>query len=113
MPIIQETWHTQFHTWGFGEPIHPDWDADKVVEIIITDPPFALFDGTGHLHSIRPHRNGHPYPQRRLWWLVHPQRLSGLRLTGRRVQGGFRARVLSPGAVERSAVGRLYHELCG
>ena len=66
VPAIANTWNTQFGTWGFGNPIHPQWDADKVVEIIITDPPFALFGGTGTYHIS--HRNRAPHPQRRLWW---------------------------------------------
>ena len=65
VPAIVDTWNTQFGTWGFGDPIHPEWDADKVVEIIITDSPFALFGGTGTYHIS--HRNGTPHPQRRLW----------------------------------------------
>jgi hypothetical protein len=66
VPLILETWHTQFHTWGFG-PIHPAWDRDKVVEIFITDPPFALFGGTG-TYTISAAGKGNPYPERRLWW---------------------------------------------
>jgi hypothetical protein len=66
VPLILETWHTQFHTWGFS-PIHPAWDRDKVVEIFITDPPFALFGGTG-TYTISASENGNPYPDRRLWW---------------------------------------------
>jgi len=66
VPIIQETWHTQFHTWGFG-PIHPAWDGDKAVEIFITDPPFALFDGMG-TYTISVSGEDSPYPERRLWW---------------------------------------------
>jgi hypothetical protein len=67
MPLIVETWQTQFHDWGFG-PIHPDWDPDKVVEIYVTAPPFALFDGTG-TYTSSVYRDGRPYPERRLWWL--------------------------------------------
>jgi hypothetical protein len=66
VPTIVETWHTQFNAWGFG-PIHPDWDADKVVEIYITYSPFALFGGTG-IYTISRHPDGSPYPERRLWW---------------------------------------------
>jgi len=66
VPIIVDTWNTQFHTWGFA-PIHPDWDPDKVVEIIITDPPFALFDGTGTYTRLIG-ADGLPYPERRIWW---------------------------------------------
>jgi hypothetical protein len=64
--MIADTWNTQFHTWGFG-PIHPDWDPDKFVEIIITDPPFALFDGTGTYTRLIG-ADGRPYPERRIWW---------------------------------------------
>jgi hypothetical protein len=67
LPLIVETWHTQFHAWGFG-PIHPDWDPDKVVEIFVTAPPFALFDGTG-TYTSSVYADGRPYPERRLWWL--------------------------------------------
>ncbi len=66
VPTIVETWHTQFHTWGY-DPIHPDWDADKVVEIYITYPPFALFGGTG-IYTASYNPDGSPYPERRLWW---------------------------------------------
>ena len=68
VPIIQETWHTQMHVWGFGEPIHPEWDVDKIVEIIITTPPFALSDGTGS-YTVFAHTDGRNYTERRLWWL--------------------------------------------
>lgn len=66
VPIILETWHTQFHTWGFG-PIHPDWDRDNVVEIYVTAPPFALFDGTG-TYTVYAYEADTPHPERRLWW---------------------------------------------
>lgn len=66
VPIIINTWNTQFHAWGFGAPLHPDWDRDGIVEIFITDERFALFDGTGTYHRSK--LNGQPYPQRRLWW---------------------------------------------
>jgi hypothetical protein len=66
IPIIADTWHTQVEAWGFG-PLHPDWDPDRVVEVIITDPPYALFDGTGtYSRSVNP--DGGLYPQRRIWW---------------------------------------------
>jgi hypothetical protein len=67
VPIIIDTWHTQFQVWGFGDAIHPDWDLDKVVEIFVTDSPFALFDGIGTYHSST-YKDGRRYPQRRLWW---------------------------------------------
>jgi hypothetical protein len=67
VPIIQETWQTQMHEWGFGEPIHPEWDADKVVEIIINDPPFALNDGTGS-NTVFTHTDWRNYTERRIWW---------------------------------------------
>jgi hypothetical protein len=38
-----------------------------VVEIFITDPPFALFGGTG-TYTISTYGNDDPYPDRRLWW---------------------------------------------
>lgn len=67
VPMVLETWKTQMRDWGFGDPIHPDWDRDRVVEIIITDPPFALFDGTGpYTVLIDGQRN--PYSERRIWW---------------------------------------------
>lgn len=66
IPMVVETWHTQFHDWGFA-PIHPDWDADKVVEINITYPPFALLGGTG-IYTASYNPDGSPYPERRLWW---------------------------------------------
>lgn len=66
VPVIVDTWNTHFHTWGFA-PIHPDWDPDKVVEIVITDPPFALFEGTGtYTHFVR--ADGRLYRERRIWW---------------------------------------------
>ncbi|NIQ77960.1 MAG: hypothetical protein GTN93_07675, partial [Anaerolineae bacterium] len=55
------------HEWGFGEPLHPDWDADNIVEIIITAYPFALLDGSGTYTVFV--KEGHPYPERRIWWL--------------------------------------------
>jgi hypothetical protein len=67
VPIIQDTWHTQVEQWGFGTPLHSRWDADKVVEMIITDPPYALMDGTGtYTAYIDP--SGRPLPERRVWW---------------------------------------------
>lgn len=66
IPLILDTWHTQFYGWGFG-PIHPGWDTDKMVEIFITTPPFALFDGTG-IYTVSRYADGSPYPERRLWW---------------------------------------------
>ena len=62
-----DTWQTQFNVWGFGQPLHPLWDADNLVEIFITAPPYALFDGTGTYHRST-HNGGQPYPQRRIWW---------------------------------------------
>lgn len=60
VPTIVETWRTQFDTWSFG-PIHAEWDADKVVEITVTTPPFALNGGTGIYTASHT-------PERRLWW---------------------------------------------
>jgi len=70
VPLIVDTWHTQVHDWGFGEPIHPDWDADQVVEIVITAYPFALFDGTG-TYTVVVDAQGQPYPERRIWWYAN------------------------------------------
>jgi hypothetical protein len=67
-PLIADTWHTQVEAWGFG-PLHPDWDPDRVVEVIITDPPYALFDGTG-TYTVFTDAQGHPYPERRIWWFA-------------------------------------------
>jgi hypothetical protein len=67
LPIIRETWQTQFVDWGFGDPAHPDWDSDGVIEIIITDPPYALFDGTG-TYSRLTGDDGRAYLERRIWW---------------------------------------------
>ncbi len=67
VPIIAETWKTQFGAWGFG-PIHPNWDTDKVVEIIFTCPPFALFGGIG-TYTTATYTDGSPYPERRMWLL--------------------------------------------
>jgi hypothetical protein len=38
------------------------------VDIIITTPPYALFDGTG-MYTRFFDGNGNPYPERRIWWL--------------------------------------------
>jgi hypothetical protein len=67
VPIIVDTWNTQMNIWGFGHPIYPGWDLDKIVEIYVTAPPYALFDGTGtyHLSTLV---DGRLLPQRRLWW---------------------------------------------
>jgi hypothetical protein len=67
VPIIQDTWHTQLHEWGFGDPIHPDWDRDKIVEIIITPQTLALLGGTG-TYTVFNDATGRPYPERRIWW---------------------------------------------
>ena len=67
-PIVQETWRTQVEEWGFG-PLHPDWDADHIVEVIITDPPFALFDGTG-TYTLFHGDDGRFYSTRRIWWFA-------------------------------------------
>jgi len=67
VPTLVETWKTQFGSWGLG-PIHPDWDADKVVELIVTPPPFALFGGTG-TYTAATYADGTPYPERRIWLL--------------------------------------------
>jgi hypothetical protein len=67
VPIIEDTWRKQVEEWDFGQPMRPDWDRDGVVEIIITDPPFALFDGAG-TYTVSTVSGGHPYPERRIWW---------------------------------------------
>jgi hypothetical protein len=67
VPILLEAWKTQLGSWGFG-PIHPDWDADKVVELIVTPPPYALFGGTG-TYTVAEFGDGSPYPERRIWLL--------------------------------------------
>jgi hypothetical protein len=66
-PIIKDTWHTQVQEWGFGDPLHPEWDADGIVDVIVTDLPFALFGGTG-TYSRFVIEDEHPYPERRIWW---------------------------------------------
>jgi hypothetical protein len=72
VPMVLDTWHTQLNEWGFGQPLHPDWDADRVVQIIITNPPFALFDGSG-TYTVFTDAQGRPYNERRIWWLsTHP-----------------------------------------
>ena len=78
VPIVRDTWHTQMHAWGFGEPIHPDWDEDKIVEIFITAPPFALFDGTGTYVPFEI-SDAPPHPQRRVWWLSTQEAFSRFR----------------------------------
>ena len=67
VPIIVDTWNSQFHAWGFDSSIHPNWDSDKVVEIIVTDPPFALFDDLG-TYSRFIGRDGQPTLEARIWW---------------------------------------------
>ncbi len=67
VPIIRETWRTQVNKWGFGQPLHPDWDADKVIEIVVTDLPFALFDGTG-TYTLFHGDDGRFTSTRRIWW---------------------------------------------
>jgi hypothetical protein len=68
VPIITETWQVQAEGWGFGDPLHPDWDGDRIVEIIVTARPFALFGGTG-TYSGSVDVAGRPIPERRVWWL--------------------------------------------
>jgi hypothetical protein len=64
--LVAETWHTQFQDWGFG-PIERDWDPDRTVEIVVTDPPFALMGGTG-TYTVFTYGDGTLYRERRLWW---------------------------------------------
>jgi hypothetical protein len=71
VPIVLEAWRTQFGPWGFG-PIHPRWDADRVVEVFFTCPPYALFDGMG-THTISTYKDGSPYPERRIWLLSNDE----------------------------------------
>ena len=66
VPMVADTWHTQVHEWGFGEPFNPAWDADKLVEIIITAYPFAILDGTGTYTVFV--KEDRLYPERRIWW---------------------------------------------
>ena len=63
--LVAESWRTQFGEWGFG-PVHPDWDADKVVEVIFTPPTFALYGGTG-TYTASTYSDGSPVPERRIW----------------------------------------------
>ncbi|MBN1937526.1 MAG: hypothetical protein JW934_22905 [Anaerolineae bacterium] len=58
LPIAIHTWRLQFGEWGFG-PIHPDWDADGLVEVFFTCPPFALFDGSG-TYTVSTYTDGTP-----------------------------------------------------
>jgi hypothetical protein len=67
IPIITDTWHTQFDTWGLGIPIHHAWDDDNVVEIIVTDDPFALFDNHGTRSRFIGDDN-QPTLECRIWW---------------------------------------------
>jgi hypothetical protein len=67
IPIIVETWNTQFDAWGFGDAVHPDWDDDNVFEVIVTDGRFALLNGTGTYTQFTD-ETGNPYPKRRIWW---------------------------------------------
>ncbi len=67
IPIIKDTWHTQVEEWGFGDAIHPHWDRDNLIEVFITAPPFALFDGTGTYSQSVAADDG-LYPERRIWW---------------------------------------------
>jgi hypothetical protein len=67
-PAIQDTWRAQAREWGFGDPLHPDWDRDQVVEIVVNAPPFALVDGSGTYAEASTLEGGRPYPERRLWW---------------------------------------------
>jgi hypothetical protein len=66
-PLISETWRTQVDDWGFGQPLHPDWDHDAVVEVIVNAAPFALMDGSG-TYTILVGANDQPYLERRIWW---------------------------------------------
>jgi hypothetical protein len=72
-PIVVDTWRTQFGTWGLG-PIHPRWDADRVVEVIFTSPPYALYDGLG-TYTVSTYDDGSPYPERRIWLLSNDKLL--------------------------------------
>jgi hypothetical protein len=65
VPIVRETWETQFGSWGYG-PTHPDWDRDRVVEVFFTSAPYALYDGTG-TYTVSAYADGRPYPERRIW----------------------------------------------
>jgi len=65
VPILVDTWRTQFGDWEFG-PIHEAWDADQVVEVIFVGRPFALLGGTG-TYTASTYEDGRPYPERRIW----------------------------------------------
>lgn len=67
VPIIRETWQTQVEAWGFGTDMHPQWDDDNVVDIIVTDPPYALFGETG-TYALLTGKDGQPYTKRSIWW---------------------------------------------
>jgi hypothetical protein len=67
LPLISDTWRVQAEGWGFGDPIHPEWDGDGLLEVFVTTPPFALFGGTG-TYTISLDSQGKPYPERRIWW---------------------------------------------
>jgi hypothetical protein len=67
VPIIRETWQTQVEAWGFGTDMHPQWDDDNVVDIIVTDPPYALFGETG-TYALLTDKDGQPYAKRSIWW---------------------------------------------
>ncbi len=67
VPIIIDTWETQFITWGLGNPIHPEWDADTIMDIIITDGPFALWDNIGTVSQFIGADN-QPTKECRIWW---------------------------------------------
>jgi len=75
VPMVVDTWKTQFGAWGLG-PIQKKWDADRVVEIFLTCLPFALFDGTG-TYTVPGYADGRPYPERRLWLLTSDNTLQG------------------------------------
>jgi hypothetical protein len=67
-PIILQTWQTQAEAWGFGTDIHPQWDDDNVVDIFVTDPPYALFGEMG-TYALLTGSDGQPYAKRGIWWL--------------------------------------------
>lgn len=67
VPVIVDTWHTQFNTWSLGQPLHPEWDADSIIEIILTDGPYALWGNIGTKSQLIGTDN-EPTKECRIWW---------------------------------------------
>ena len=70
VPIIQQTWQAQFNGWGFGQPVHPLWDEDNVVEVN---------HHRAAICAVRRHGDVPPFDlrrrsavsQRRIWWYAN------------------------------------------